>query len=497
MAKTCKYYKQQRQVSYDGGQTWTPLDEYQRGAFIEAESQDCGVVPPTPPVSGNYLIFIAQEDGTFKFSGTTPQGSSVNQVQYSLDSGRTWIELADNTNTPTVQSGKEIWWKGECTPVTYGGIGRFSSTNNFIAKGYPDSLKYNGAIKNYDLYHGNVTTSDYQFYYLFNNCTGLTSAEDLLLPSVTLWTHAYEGMFYGCTSLTKAPRELPANNILGQSCYESMFEGCTSLTTIPTLALEKGTVGSYERTYYAMFKDCTSLTTPMSVLRDAYVGGDYCYAHMFEGCISLTTTPVFHVEKIAFSYCFAYMFKGCTSLTTVPQFQLPEYQETVVLDTGATYCYQSMFEGCTSLTTIPSFYLKTLGTFTTPGGPLEGCFYSMFKGCTSLTTVPDNLFCYYNNLPLSLSRYCFAYIFSGCTSLQRAPELLAETLREGCYYNMFNGCSSLNYIKCLATDISATKCLSNWVNNVAASGTFVKDSSKNWGACGVNKIPCGWTIQNN
>lgn len=39
---TTKYYKQQRQVSYDGGVTWTSLEEYQKGALIETSSTDCG-----------------------------------------------------------------------------------------------------------------------------------------------------------------------------------------------------------------------------------------------------------------------------------------------------------------------------------------------------------------------------------------------------------------------------------------------------------------------
>lgn len=37
-----KYYKQQRQVSYDGGTTWSNLNEYQRGSQYEASSSDCG-----------------------------------------------------------------------------------------------------------------------------------------------------------------------------------------------------------------------------------------------------------------------------------------------------------------------------------------------------------------------------------------------------------------------------------------------------------------------
>ena len=43
---TSKYYKQRREASYDGGTTWIPLDEYQKGSLIEASSSDC--TSPTP-----------------------------------------------------------------------------------------------------------------------------------------------------------------------------------------------------------------------------------------------------------------------------------------------------------------------------------------------------------------------------------------------------------------------------------------------------------------
>lgn len=48
MAKTCKYYKQQRQVSYDNGVTWINMDEYQKGALIEVNSSDC--TSPSPKI---------------------------------------------------------------------------------------------------------------------------------------------------------------------------------------------------------------------------------------------------------------------------------------------------------------------------------------------------------------------------------------------------------------------------------------------------------------
>lgn len=42
MANTCKYYKERRYVSYDSGQTWSPLNEYRKGELYETDSADCG-----------------------------------------------------------------------------------------------------------------------------------------------------------------------------------------------------------------------------------------------------------------------------------------------------------------------------------------------------------------------------------------------------------------------------------------------------------------------
>ena len=88
---------------------------------------------------------------------------------------------------------------------------------------------------------------------------------------------------------------------------------------------------------------------------------------------------------------------------------------------------------------------------------------------------------------------CYS-MFSGCSSLTTAPELPATKLASGCYSYMFKGCSNLNYIKCLATDISATDCTTNWVNGVAETGTFVKEIGVEW-ETGINGIPEGWTVE--
>jgi hypothetical protein len=94
-----------------------------------------------------------------------------------------------------------------------------------------------------------------------------------------------------------------------------------------------------------------------------------------------------------------------------------------------------------------------------------------------------------------LTLWCYANMFKGCTSLTTAPELPATTLKNGCYVNMFQDCTSLSAITCLATDISVSNCTSNWVNGVAASGTFTKAENMTSWATGANGIPNNWIVQ--
>lgn len=142
-------------------------------------------------------------------------------------------------------------------------------------------------------------------------------------------------------------------------------------------------------------------------------------------------------------------------------------------------CYSSMFWHCSSLITSP----KKLPAVTLT----RVCYQAMFSGCTSLVNVPE--------LPATtLYSGCYMEMFSGCTSLIKAPELPATTLISQCYQSMFNGCTSLSYIKCLATDISATNCITNWVQNVAATGTFIMNIQAQAGwTYGNSGIPSGWS----
>ena len=50
----------------------------------------------------------------------------------------------------------------------------------------------------------------------------------------------------------------------------------------------------------------------------------------------------------------------------------------------------------------------------------------------------------------------------------------------------------------LATDISASGCLTNWVDRVATTGTFIKAAEIDESAFTRDKngIPAGWAIEN-
>ena len=97
--------------------------------------------------------------------------------------------------------------------------------------------------------------------------------------------------------------------------------------------------------------------------------------------------------------------------------------------------------------------------------------------------------------------YTFQNLFKDNIYITNAEDkelvLPATVLTQNCYFQMFSGCTNLNYIKCLATDISASNCTYNWLYNVSSSGTFVKAAGfDGWttDADDDSGIPWGWTV---
>ena len=249
--------------------------------------------------------------------------------------------------------------------------------------------------------------------------------------------------------------------------YGDNFSGQTALPT-----------GTTYSTFGSIFKGCNKLVSAQDLILPATTLKNYCYNYMFMGCTSLTTAPALPATTLGIQ-CYRQMFQNCTSLTTAPA--LPAM-------TLASECYNSMFYACTSLTTAPALPATTLAS---------NCYYSMFQGCTSLTTAPTILPA--TTFGSGQGNEVYKAMFKGCTALTTAPELPALSIPSWYgYEEMFSGCTHLNYVKALfTTDITtnSNNYTNNWLNGVAASGTFVKNSAAEWSLTGANGIPSGWTVE--
>jgi len=92
----------------------------------------------------------------------------------------------------------------------------------------------------------------------------------------------------------------------------------------------------------------------------------------------------------------------------------------------------------------------------------------------------------------TLSNYCYQRMFSGCQTFIVPPSLIATTLARGCYREMFYRCTSLAIVITYADDISASGCLTTWLQDVAPTGTFYNLGSAAYPP-GTSGIPDGWT----
>ena len=437
----------------------------------------------------NWAVVDHEEDTQHEHDGidTFPEG---HEPEYSIDGGKTWNKFPNSnglwvwhgTETVVCPAGAEMLIKAEMnqyytmTDMYYGyfwgddnptcGSFEIGSDEAFEVSGNILSLVYGDNFKNYS----NITNSLVNFYKLFVG-GNVVNAQDLYLDFTqnvntdldklsgifyemfqgsnievapkkfpkTLWDdRSFEGMFDGCTSLITPPSELPAT-ILTNNCYMDMFRGCSSLTTTPKL--------------------------PAMTL------AEYCYYRMFQNCTGLTSAPILPATTMQ-SYCYGYMFRGCTGLTIPPQ--LPA-------TTLATYCYYYMFYQCTGLTTIPDLPATTMQNY---------CYGTMFYGCTGLTDLSEK-----EISGTTLANNCYQNMFYQCTNMTKAPVLPALTLVSNCYNQMFRSCSKLSWVKAMFTTTPSTSYTNNWLNGVASTGTFVKNSAATWTTTGVNGIPSGWTVE--
>lgn len=434
--------------------------------------------------SKEVLSFKAKTNTTFtvKYSN-----GGTGELQYSLDNGKTWTVVTHDGNnninsfvTPTVSAGKYIQWKGNLacpgntgtTGLVFWSSGSYDVCGNILSLidetlTEPASLPSACFAK---LFDKSVLGSS------INNA--VKNAENLILPSV-ISTYCYDHMFYGCTSLETAPLILPALTAPNY-CYQYMFYGCTYLYNPPIeiVATSYG-VGSCQY----MFYNCTRVTYYTKV-NATTITTKSCYYMFYRNGYGWSTgtnrpelsAPPYLPATTMASQCYQHIFEGCAHITNIYNV-LPA---SLTIPSSANNCCAEMFYGCKKLV--------DGGITLAPNGMSQSCFNEFFRECTSLTIPPI--------LPnTTLGTYCYKSMFFGCTKLVNGPILPALTLTQQCYAAMFNGCTKLANIKMMATNISATDCLSNWMSGVGSTGTFTKNAAATWNVTGASGVPTGWTVQ--
>lgn len=203
------------------------------------------------PYDDMYLTFKALENGVY-YTYTGP-----NNIQYSIDNGKTWKTATAGTQISDVRNyNQTILWKGSNTN-TYT-IGHFTSNNKkFEAYGNITSLRHSD---NFNLYK---YTSPYRYtninntygeYGLFAN-TYIVSAKNLRLLVKPLGDTNYAGeysyMFQNCTQFKEGPELIHpiVDNDGSQSrpSYQYMFQNCSALTKLYIYILHEN--GQYNNTF--------------------------------------------------------------------------------------------------------------------------------------------------------------------------------------------------------------------------------------------------------
>ena len=372
---TTKYYKQKKQVSVDGGSTWTDVvpPQYQRGALYEQNSSSCGYITRTssgsPYCEGydKYVEVYSQysTDGgnTWQTTATTPTMVEHNSAycgyiepQYRTTSGATYCS-GYNKYVPVYS---QVSYDGGVTWETT------ATTQTLVERNSPDcgyGYKLRATFSD-SSYYDIVCNSDpviRMFEAQDNHVTGMTSLDigtcvtEITkcafdngvsypnLVSVTLpntLTTIGNGAFQGCDAL--ASITIPDSVT---SISDSAFHGCNSLSS--------ATIGSGV-TNINFFWECANLRRLNSNVDGVINIPSGVTAISFYDCPSFTSITIPNtVTSVSMNRCSGLTsivmpdsvtqvgaFQGCTGLTTVE------------IGTGVTSIGGGAFQGCSGLTSI-------------------------------------------------------------------------------------------------------------------------------------------------
>lgn len=372
---------------------------------------------------------------------------------------------------------------------------------------------------------------------MFQDCTSLTTAP--ALPATTLVHGVYQLMFQGCTSLTTAP-VLPATKLADQA-YCNMFEGCSSLNYVKCFATDisenwavddwmKGVAATGTFVKPAAMTSWpagdSGIPTGWTVQNTTAADGDMSITPLTLEAVEAGTITIKNTNGLTLDYTSSVsgahsssdnpvsitvaagetIALQCSNITKGMNFGISSSNDIYVYGNPLSLVFGSGFAGQTDLSGCEYGILAGLFHPAMDGATLyphtknhstkdivlpattisEGCYMWMFSGCTGLTSAPV--------LPATtLANDCYHRMFEHCTSLTTAPDLVAAHVVGQSYGGLFDGCTSLNYVRCLATSFDNKQELGDWLQNVSATGVFVKGGVVDYPR-GASGIPTGWII---
>ena len=258
---TTKYYKQKKQISFDGGQTWADVTPavYQRGDVYETESTDCGYVPPTPTgtklqaaYSGGQTYEVECNDNSTLTSGETkPSG-----YEYSAMTSAVIGDCVTSIGNCAFYDCKFCGYYSSLTSVTIPdsvtGIGdsAFADCTSLTSINIPDGVTSIG----YDAFGGCINLENITIpsgiTYIGVGAIGETKIKSVELVGGSGLFIGSEA-FYGCSSLSSLTIHNGAGTISG-----SAFQNCTNLKNVYIGGEINGYASSID---HHIFSGCTKI----------------------------------------------------------------------------------------------------------------------------------------------------------------------------------------------------------------------------------------------
>lgn len=228
---------------------------------------------------------------------------------------------------------------------------------------------------------------------------------------------------------------------------------------------------------------------------------------MFANCTSLTTLPYFNPKSVG-SYSCKEMFRNCHGFTEL-NIQWDQ------ISSVNSQSFASAFCNCSSLVSVSGSIGTSdmifngneafLGIFQNNKALVDASHFTMNPMNITRSTSYSRFFrddsallsgC---NLPATgfTNDLIYNTFYMNCTNLVHVPPLHATAPYKQLYNSMFRYCNNLNEIEVAFKSWYANgqTFTDNWVQNVAAAGTFIKpyELPEEYGS---SRIPNGWTVKN-